>query len=59
MKEYKIFFEYYPFDVEHMNPKSKVLKANSLEEAFTKLEEMEGKNNIEIFKSPAIKYYNE
>lgn len=59
MKEYKLFYEYYPFDVENMNPKSEVIKANSLDEAFIKLEESKGKGSIEIFKSPARKYYEE
>jgi len=59
MEEYKLFFEYYPFNVENMNPKSEVVKANSLEEAFTKLEKMKGKDSIEIFKTPARKHYNE
>lgn len=59
MKDYKLFFEYYPFDVENMNPKSETVKANSLEEAFIKLEEMKGNGSIEIFKAPARKYYGE
>jgi hypothetical protein len=59
MKDYKLFFEFYPFNVENMNPKSETVNANSLEEAFTKLEEMKGKGSIEIFKAPARKHYNE
>ena len=42
-----------------MNPKSETVKANSLDEAFTKLEELKGKGSIEIFKEPARKHYNE
>ena len=59
MKEYKIFFEYYPFDVENMKPKSEIIFADSLEEAFISLEQQKGKGAIEIFKAPARTFYNE
>jgi len=59
MKEYKIFYEYYPFNVEGLKPKMEVVNANSLNEAFNKLEIDKGKGKIEIFKGPARKFYNE
>lgn len=59
MKTYKIFYEYYPFNVETLVPKMETIEADSLDEAFTKLEEMKGKDAIEIFKEPARKHYNE
>ena len=57
MKKYKIFYEFYPFNVEDMSPKIAYIDANSLSEAFEKLEKDKGKGNIEIFKEPAIKHY--
>ena len=59
MKDYKLYYEYYPFDVENMKPKSEIVTANSLEDAFIALEELKGKGSIEIFKAPARKHYNE
>lgn len=59
MKEYKIYYEYYPFDVEELNPQYEIIKAENLDEAFIKLEEMKGKGKIEIFRYVAKKYYNE
>lgn len=59
MKSYKLFYEYYPFNVEYLHPKSEIVDANSLEEAFTILEEMKGKDDIEIFKGPSREHYNE
>lgn len=46
MKSYTLFYEYYPFDLENMSPKKEVVEANSLNEAFTKLEESKGKGSI-------------
>jgi hypothetical protein len=45
--------------MEYLNPKCEEIEANSLEEAFSKLENDKGKGSIEIFKSPARKFYNE
>ena len=59
MKKYKIFYEYYPFNMEDLSPKKAEVEANSLTEAFDKLEEEKGKENIEIFKEPAIRHYEE
>lgn len=58
MKKYKIAFEYYPFNVEDLVPKLETVEADSLEEAFSKLEESKGKGTIEIFKEPAKKQYD-
>ena len=59
MKIYRIFYEFYPFNMDNLNPESENIEANNLEEAFTKLEKLKGKSNIEIFKAPAKKIYNE
>lgn len=59
MKKYKIAYEYYPFNMEDLVPKWETIEADSLEEAFNKLEEDKGKGSIEIFKEPAIRHYCE
>ena len=59
MKKYKIPYEYYPFNMEDLVPKWETVEANSLNEAFEKLEKDKGKGNIEIFKEPARKNYGE
>jgi hypothetical protein len=59
MKSYKLFYEYHPFDVDNIRPRSELIEANSLNEAFEKLEALKGKDQIEIFKTPSQRYYNE
>lgn len=59
MKEYKIFYEYYPFNMDNINPKSEIVTANSLEEAFIKLKELKGKDEIEIFEYSSRRFYKE
>lgn len=62
MKEYKLYYEYYPFDMEHLSPKSESVSAESLTKAIEKLREKYSDKygcKIEIFEAPARKHYNE
>lgn len=55
---YKILYEFYPFNMDELTPKTEIVEAKSLDEAFKKMEEKYG-DKIEIFKEPAKKFYNE
>jgi hypothetical protein len=59
MKTYKIAFEFYPFDMENLKPRTEFVDAESLESAFDRVQEKYGAGKIEIFKEPARKYYKE
>lgn len=58
MKTYKIPYEFYPFNVEHLQPNFEEVEAESLELAFKIMREKYGEK-IEIFEHPARRHYNE
>jgi len=59
MKTYIIFYAFYPFNMEGLVPEKALVEAENLEQAFTKLYEIHGRDNIEIFQQPAREFYNE
>lgn len=58
MKAYKIAYEFYPFNMDNLSPKMENIEAESLNEAFNKMDEKYG-DKIEIFKAAARKFYGE
>lgn len=58
MKTYKIPYEFYPFNMENLQPKMEEVEAESLNEAFEMVQEKYG-SSVEIFKQPAIQHYGE
>ena len=58
MKNYKILYAYYPFKKETVKPLVEMVEANTLEDAFAKMNDMYG-HAIEVFKEPARKFYKE
>jgi hypothetical protein len=58
MKTYKIFYAYYPFNMQTVKPLSELVEANTLEDAFQKMNDMYG-HAIEVFKEPAREFYKE
>jgi len=58
MKTYKIFYAYYPFNVETVKPLWENVEATCLNDAFDKMNDMYG-TSIEIFREPAKKFYKE
>ena len=58
MKNYKILYAYYPFKKETVKPLVEMVEANTLEDAFAKMNDMYG-HSIEVFKEPARKFYKE
>jgi acyl-CoA reductase-like NAD-dependent aldehyde dehydrogenase len=58
MKNYKILYAYYPFKKETVKPLVEMVEANTLEDAFSKMNDMYG-HSIEVFKEPARKFYKE
>lgn len=58
MRDYTIFFAFYPFNMENLEPEKETINANSLEDAFKSMEDRYG-DRIEIFKEPARKFYKE
>ena len=58
MKTYKIFYAYYPFNVETVKPLWEDVEAKTLEDAFAKMKDMYG-TSIEIFREQARKHYRE
>ena len=59
MKTYTIYFNTFPYDVMQCVPESTQINAESLTAAFEKLREERGADKIEIYESPARKFYNE
>jgi hypothetical protein len=59
MKKYTLFYAYYPFDMETVNPLREDITANNLNEAIKKLKKNKGEEEIEVFEGPARKHYNE
>jgi hypothetical protein len=57
-KVYKILYAYYPFNMATVKPLVELVEANTLEDAFAKMNDMYG-HSIEIFKEPARKFYKE
>jgi hypothetical protein len=58
MKTYKIFYAYYPFNVETVKPLWENVEATCLNDAFAKMKDMYG-TSIEIFREQARKFYKE
>lgn len=58
MKTYKIFYAYYPFNVETVKPLWENVEAACLNDAFAKMKDMYG-TSIEIFREQARKFYKE
>ena len=58
MKVYKIFYAYYPFNVETVKPLWENVEATCLNDAFAKMKDMYG-TSIEIFREQARKFYKE
>ena len=57
MKTYKILYAFYPLNAK-TKPLVEMVEANTLEDAFAKMNDMYG-HSIEIFKEPARKFYKE
>lgn len=57
-KVYKILYAYYPFNEKTVKPLIELVEANTLEDAFTKMNDMFG-HAIHVFKEPAKKFYKE
>ena len=58
MKNYKIFYAYYPFNVETVKPLFEIVEARNLKDAFDKMKDQFG-TSIEIFREQARKFYKE
>jgi len=58
MKTYKILYAYYPFNKDTSKPLIEMVEANTLEDAFEKMNDMYG-HSIIVFKEPARKFYKE
>jgi hypothetical protein len=59
MKIYSLFYEFYPFNVENMQPKKETVEAESLDDAIQILYKKYGRDKIEVFEKPAREFYNE
>lgn len=59
MKTYTIYYNTLPYDVMRCVPESEQVNAESLTSAFAKLREEKGADKIEIYESPARKFYDE
>lgn len=57
--KYKLYYAYYPFEVTSVHPEVEEVEASSLTEAIDKLKDLKGRGAIEVFESPARKFYNE
>jgi hypothetical protein len=58
MKNYKIFYAKYPFNMETVKPLFEIVEARNLNDAFAKMKDMYGES-IEIFREQARKFYKE
>jgi hypothetical protein len=58
MKNYKIFYAKYPFNMETVKPLFEIVEARNLNDAFAKMKDMYG-DSIEIFREAAKKFYKE
>lgn len=58
MKEYRIAYATYPFDVMNFTPEFERVTANNLTEAIQKVRDKYG-DSIEIFEPQARKHYGE
>ena len=58
MKNYKIFYARYPFNMETVKPQFEIVEAKNLQDAFDKMKDMYG-TSIEIFREAARKFYKE
>jgi len=58
MKKYKILYEFYPFNMDNLHPKSEIVEAENLKTAIKIIKNKYG-DKIEIFEYAAKKFYNE